>query len=71
MDSVIALFFLPGDVILERFGAAYAPAIVSAAVWILAICAIVYFIGFFQDAVDPTYRQQKRERKRAERLRRR
>ena len=62
------LFFLPGDVLAGLVGpsAAGVPlALVSVAAWLLLVLASLYLLGMLQDAVDPTWRQQRREGRRA------
>jgi hypothetical protein len=65
---VYSLFVLPGELFMPGLD----PIWVSAAFWLLAVCAAYYAVGLMQDAVDPTYRQQRREarqaRTRAQRL---
>jgi hypothetical protein len=39
--------------------------LISAAVWLLGIVAVMQVVAFLHDVGDPTYRQQKRERRRA------
>lgn len=80
------LFFMPGDAAIAAlgptpFGAAIGleawmfgspvSAAVSVAGWLLAAWLVVYIKGFLQDVADPTWRQQQRERKAAERARQR
>src|SRR5919106_6434393 len=75
------LFFLPGNAFIARFGAtdvgvwlglAHASpgsttsACVSAVLWLAALGAAMYLPGLLMDAADPTYRQQRRERRQAQ-----
>ena len=79
-SSLERVFYLPGDAFLAQIGstplgrfldltpAAFgttASAVVSGTAWLLAVWALVYLSRFFLDAVDPTYRQQQRERREA------
>ena len=62
------LFFLPGEAFVAQFGRAELAsylAWISAGLWLLGFCAVYYVVGFAQDAVDPTYRQQRREGRQA------
>lgn len=74
------LFFLPGDALIARLdgtplaqwlaplathGSAAAVTF-SAALWLLAIGAVLYLPRFLIDVWDPTYLQQKRERRQAQ-----
>ena len=78
------LFFIPGDAVIALIGpmpfghfleltpasfGSTTSALISAAVWLLAIYAAVCLPGFFMDLVDPTHRQQKREWRQAQRAR--
>ena len=56
-----SLFVLPGELFMPGFDAVW----VSAGFWLLAVCAACYAVGFVQDAVDPTYRQERREARQA------
>jgi hypothetical protein len=75
------LFYMPGDALIAQFGPtpiaaslALTPAsfgsstsaAISAVAWPLAIGVAFYLWGFLLDAGDPTYRQQKREKREAE-----
>ena len=74
------VFFLPGDAFIAQFGptelggaigltqASFGGAMsacLSAALWTLGVLAVIYMFGFLLDAIDPTYRQQRRELRRA------
>jgi hypothetical protein len=63
------LFFLPGDVLVGLVGPAAAAgiplALISIAAWLLLVLVSLYLLGMMQDAVDPTWRQQRREGRRA------
>jgi hypothetical protein len=80
------LFFVPGDAVIALIGplpigrfleltpasfGSTTSALISAALWLLAIYAAVGLPGLFMDIVDPTHRQQKRERREAQRARKR
>jgi hypothetical protein len=39
--------------------------LISAAVWLVGIVAVMQVVAFLHDVGDPTYRQQKRERRQA------
>lgn len=63
-------FFMPGDALVALLGPPASPGgiasgLISAAAWLLGLCALFYARGFFQDVVDPTYRTQQRERREA------
>jgi hypothetical protein len=61
------LFFLPGNAFVARFGATdLGVGWVSALLWLAALAAVIYLPGLLLDAVDPTYRQQRRERREAQ-----
>ena len=75
------LFFMPGDALIAQFGptplgrlleltpasfGASTSVLLSAALWLVGLWALYYSWGYFLDAVDPTYRQQQRERREAE-----
>lgn len=79
-------FFLPGDGVIAQFGStpfgrfleltpasfgSMTSAVISAAVWLLAMMAAFRLPIFLIDILDPTYRQQKREHRQAQRARRR
>lgn len=61
------LFYLPGETLL---GTARAPE-VSAAAWLVVLLATYFALIFLIDSFDPTFREQRRERRRALRDRRR
>jgi hypothetical protein len=78
-------FFLPGDAFIAQFGTtplgtflevtpasfgSMTSAALSAALWLLAIGAAFYVPRFFVDILDPTSRQQRRERRQARRAQR-
>ena len=75
------LLFMPGDAVVALIGptsfgrsldltsASFGSATsawISAAIWVIGICAVVCLHGFFLDTVDPTYRQQQREQRNAQ-----
>jgi hypothetical protein len=77
-------FFLPGDAFIAQFGSTRlgtflevtpasfggtTSAVLSVALWLLALSAAFYIPRFFVDIVDPTSRQQRRERRVAQRVR--
>ena len=79
------LFFVPGDALIAQFGTtrfghfleltpasfgSATSAALSAALWLLAAGVAFYLPRFFIDIVDPTSRQQRRERRQAQRARR-
>jgi len=79
-------YFVPGDALIAQFGTtplgnfleltpasfgSATSAALSAALWLLVLGLVVYLPRFFVDIVDPTSRQQRRERRQAQRLRRR
>jgi hypothetical protein len=79
-------FYLPGDAIIAQFGATAfgrvleltpgsfgteISAMLSAAAWLLALATLVYLPRLFVDIMDPTSRQERIERRRAERTRKR
>ena len=80
------LFFMPGDAFIAQFGptgvggflelsqtsfGGVTSAWISGLAWLLVAWAIVWLRGFLLDVVDPTYRQQKREWRQAEKQARR
>jgi hypothetical protein len=80
------LFFLPGDAFIAQFGdtrlgtflevtpasfGSMTSAVLSVVLWLLAIGVVFYLPRFFVDILDPTSRQQRRERRAAQRARRR
>lgn len=80
------LFFVPGDAFIAQFGSTSfgrfleltpasfgtaTSAALSTALWLLAISAAFYLPRFFVDIVDPTSRQERREKRGAERARKR
>jgi hypothetical protein len=79
-------FFLPGDAFIAQFGTTRVgtflevtpasfggttSAVLSVALWLVAISAAFYIPRLFVDIVDPTSRQQRRERRVAQRVRKR
>jgi len=61
-------FFLPGELLIAYAGPLPVDAAwISVAFWLLVIAAAFYLVGFAQDAVDPTWRQQRREGREARR----
>lgn len=75
------LFFLPGDAFIARIGptplgalleltpasfGTTTSAVLSGVLWPLAIWAIYAVWAFLMDAADPTYRAERRERRRAQ-----
>jgi len=80
------VFFVPGDAVIAQFGTtsfgrfleltpasfgSLTSAGISAVLWLLAIVLILNLPGLVLDILDPTYRQQKRERREAQRTRKR
>ena len=80
------LFFWPGDAFIALFGGtslgrflelspasfgSATSAALAAALWLLALAIAFYLPRFFVDIVDPTSRQERRERRAALRSRRR
>lgn len=74
------VFFMPGDAFIVHLGptqlGAYlgltqaslgsaTSAWISAALWLLAVWAVHLVFGLVVDTIDPTYRQQRREERRA------
>jgi hypothetical protein len=79
-------FFVPGDALIAQFGTTAfgrfleltpaslgspTAAALSAVLWLFAVAAVFYVPRFFIDIIDPTARQQRRERRQAQRVRRR
>lgn len=80
------LFYLPGDAFIALFGTTRVgvfleltptsfggstSAMLSVALWLLAVAIALYLPRLFVDIVDPTSRQQRRERREARRDRKR
>jgi len=80
------LFYLPGDAFIALFGTTRVgvfleltpasfggstSAMLSIALWLLALAIALYLPVLFIDIVDPTSRQQRRERRKAQRERKR
>lgn len=78
-------YFVPGDAFIAQFGTSKigqfleltpaslgspTSAALSAVLWLLALFVVFYVPRLFIDIVDPTSRQQRRERRQAQRARR-
>jgi len=78
-------YFVPGDAFIAQFGTTRigqfleltpaslgspTSAALSAVLWLLAVLIVFYVPRLFIDIVDPTSRQQRRERRQAQRARR-
>ena len=85
-DWATWLFYLPGDAFIALFGTTRVgvfleltpasfggstSAMLSVALWLLAVAIALYLPRLFIDIVDPTSRQQRRERRLAQRERKR
>jgi len=80
------IYFVPGDAVIAQFGTTKfgqfleltpasfgspTSAALSAVAWLLALLVVFYLPRLFIDIVDPTSRQQRRERRQAHRVRKR